>query len=82
MSGQEYLANLVKSKFLKLDYSHIEYVMDFMGKNTTKIHNIKGYLMAALFNAGNTIGSYYKAMVNHDMPQFVSMHSSNIVLTR
>lgn len=39
-------------------------------KNTTKVRNIKAYLMAALFNAGSTMGSYYKAEVNHDMPQF------------
>lgn len=71
VSGQEYPAALVKSKFLKLNYSHIEYVMDCMGKNTTKIYNIRAYLMAALFNAGSTIRSYYKAMVNFDMPQFV-----------
>lgn len=45
--------------------------MDCMGKNTTKIYNIRAYLMAALFNAGSTIRSYYKAMVNFDMPQFV-----------
>ena len=70
VSGQEYPATMVKSKFLKLNYSHIEYVMGCMGKNTTKVHNIKGYMMAALFNAGSTIGSYYKAEVNHDMPQF------------
>lgn len=41
-----------------------------MGKNTTKVRNIKAYLMAALFNAGSTMGSYYKAEVNHDLPQF------------
>ena len=67
---QEYPAALVKSKFLKLNYSHIEYVIGCMGKNTTKVRNIKAYLMTALFNAGSTIGSYYKAEVNHDMPQF------------
>lgn len=49
---------------------NIEYVMGCMGKNITKVRNIKGYMMAALFNAGSTIGSYYKAEVNHDMPQF------------
>ena len=48
----------------------IEYVIGCMGKNTTKVRNIKAYLMAALFNAGSTMGSYYKAEVNHDMPQF------------
>lgn len=41
--------------------------MGCMGKNTTKVRNIKGYMMAELFNAGSTIGSYYKAEVNHDM---------------
>ena len=60
----------MKSKFLKLNYSPIEYVMECMGKNTTKVRNIKGYMMAALFNAGSTIGSYYKVEVNYDMPQF------------
>lgn len=69
VSGQEYPAALVKSKFLKLNNSHIEYVMACMGKNTTKVRNIKGYMMATLFNAGSTIGSYYKAEVNYDMPQ-------------
>lgn len=43
----------------------IEYVMDCMGKNTTKVRNIRGYMMAAFFNAGSTIGSYYKAEMNH-----------------
>ena len=70
VSGQEYPAALVKSKFLKLNYSHIEYVIGCMGKNTTKVRNIKAYLLAALFNAGSTMGSYYKAEVTHDMPQF------------
>ena len=44
----------------------VQYIM----KNTTKIYNIKSYLLTALFNAGSTMSSYYKAMVNHDMPQF------------
>lgn len=70
MSGQEYPAELVKSKLLKLNYSQIEYVLGCMGKNTTKIRNIKSYLLIALFNAGSTMSSYYKAMVNHDMSQF------------
>ena len=66
-----YPVELVRSKFLKLTYSHIEYVMECLGKNTTKINNIKKYLLAALFNAPTTMDSYYKAEVNHDMPQFV-----------
>ena len=65
-----YPAELVRSKFLKLNYSHIEYVLDCFRKNTTKVKNIKKYMLAALFNAPTTIDGYYKAEVNHDMPQF------------
>ena len=71
IAGNTYPLELVKSKFLKLDSGHIEYVMDCFLKNTTKVRNIKKYLMAALFNAPTTIGGYYQAEVNHDMPQFV-----------
>ena len=70
ISGDVYLKNLVKSKFLKLNYSHVEYVINCLGKNTTKVRNIKSYLLASLFNAGSTISSYYRAEVNHDMPQY------------
>ena len=66
-----YPAELVKSKFMKLKYAHIEYVMECFRKNTTKVKNIKKYLLAALFNAPSTIDGYYTAEVNHDMPQFV-----------
>lgn len=66
-----YPAELVKSKFMKLKYVHIEYVMECFRKNTTKVKNIKKYLLAALFNAPSTIDGYYTAEVNHDMPQFV-----------
>ena len=65
-----YPAELVKSKFLKLEYSHIEYVMECLKKNTSKVKNIKKYMLAALFNAPATIDGYYQAEVNHDMPQF------------
>lgn len=65
-----YPAELVRSKFLKLNYSHIEYVLDCFKKNTSKVKNIKKYMLAALFNAPTTIDGYYKAEVNHDMPQF------------
>ena len=47
-------------------------VLECMDKNTTKVRNIKQYLLAALFNAPSTIGSYYKAAVNHDMPQYAN----------
>lgn len=70
IAGDVYPKNLVKSKFLKLNYSHVEYVIACLGKNTTKVRNIKSYLLASLFNAGSTISSYYRAEMNHDMPQF------------
>ena len=66
-----YPASLVKKKFLMLTYSHIEYVLHCMRGNTTKVKNIKKYLLAALFNASSTMNGYYQAEVNHDMPGLV-----------
>lgn len=68
IASNTYPVALVKSKFLKLNYSHIEYVMDCFKSNTSKVKNIKKYLLAALFNAPSTMDSYYRAEVNHDMP--------------
>ena len=56
-----YPASLVKKKFLMLTYSHIEYVLHCMRGNTTKVKNIKKYLLAALFNAPSTMNGYYQA---------------------
>ena len=70
ISCNRYPTELVKSKMLKLNSAHIEYVLDCMKKNTTKVKNIKKYLLAALFNASTTMGSYYQAEVNHDFPQY------------
>ena len=67
IAGDDYPAELVKSKFMKLNSSHIRFVLDCMHQNTTKIRNIKKYLLAVLFNAPNTVDSYYTALVNHDM---------------
>ena len=60
-------AAVVRSRLLSLDYSHIEYVLECMGKNTTKVKNIKQYLLAALYNAPVTIGHYYAAEANYDL---------------
>ena len=70
VASNKYPAELVRSKFLKLTSSHIEYAMGCMKANTTKVHNIKKYLLATLFNAPSTISGYYQAEVNHDYPQF------------
>ena len=67
LAGDDYPAEVVKSRFLKLNSSHIEYVLDRMRDNTTYVRNIKKYLLAALYNAPATIDSYYAALVNHDL---------------
>ena len=67
VAGDDYPAELVKSKFMKLDSEHIRFVLDCMRENTTKIRNVKQYLKAALFNAPSTIGNYYTSLVSHDM---------------
>lgn len=59
-------ANLVKSQFLKLNMSHIRYVLDCLGRNTSDVHNIKQYLLTVLFNAPNTMSNFYASRVNHD----------------
>ena len=65
-------AEIVRSKFLKLNYSHIRYVVDCLNSNTTKVRNIKKYLLASLFNAPSTIDGYFTAEVNYDMAEFVA----------
>ena len=61
----------MKNEELVMNHSgHVEYVVDSLKSNTTKVRNIKKYLLAALFNAPSTISGYYQAEVNHDMPQF------------
>ena len=69
VASSQYPAEIVRSKFLKLNYSHIEYVLRCLRRNTTKVNNIKKYMLAALFNAPSTIDGYYQAEVHHDMPQ-------------
>lgn len=60
-------SEIVKKRLIELQQSHIEYVLDSMNKNTTKIRNIRGYLLTALFNAPTTIEHYYQAAVQHDL---------------
>ena len=67
IAGDDYPAEVVKSRFLKIDSSHIEYVLERMRENTTYVRNIKKYLLAALYNAPVTMDSYYTSLVNHDL---------------
>ena len=67
VAGNDYPAEVVRSKLLKLNSEHIRFVMDCLKQNTTRIRNIRQYLLAALFNAPSTMNSYYTALVAHDM---------------
>ena len=67
IAGDDYPAEVVKSRFMKLDSSHVQYVMDCMKDNTSYVRNIKKYLLAALYNAPVTISNYYSSLVQHDM---------------
>ncbi len=67
INGEDYPYELVKSRFLKLNSSHVEYVMGCMRETTTKITNIRAYLITALYNAPSTMSHYYQQEVQHDM---------------
>lgn len=67
IGGNDYPYELVKSKFLKLNSSHLEYVIGCMQETTTKIANIKAYMVTALYNAPSTMNHYYQQEVQHDM---------------
>ena len=67
IAGDDDPAEVVKSRFLKIDSSHIEYVLERMRENTTYVRNIKKYLLAALYNAPVTMDSYYTSLVSHDL---------------
>ena len=66
INGEDMPQQVVKSRFLKLNSSHIEYVLEAMNKNPSDIRNIRAYLLTALYNASLTIDNYYSALVNHD----------------
>lgn len=67
IGGDFYPYPLVKSKFLKLNCSHLQYVIMCMKNNTTKINNIKAYLITALYNAPDTMDHFYNSEVRHDL---------------
>ena len=69
ISGDDKPAEVVKSQFLKLDSVHIRFVMDGLKDNTTRIRNMRQYLLATLYNAPLTIGNYYRSLVSHDMSE-------------
>jgi len=67
INGEDMPQQVVKSRFLKLNSSHIEYVLQAMNENPSAIRNIRAYLLTALYNAPLTMDNYYSALVNHDL---------------
>ena len=67
IAGADFPHEVVRSRFLKLDSSHIEFVMESLHNNTTEVRNMKQYLLTVLFNAPTTMSNHYTAQVNHDM---------------
>ena len=67
IAGVEKPVAIVKNRFMKLNHEHIEYILTCLGANTTKVGNIKAYLLTTLYNAPMTISNYYTAEVNHDL---------------
>lgn len=67
IGGEDYPREVVKNRLLKINGEHIGYVIDCLKENTTKVRNIRAYLLTSLYNAPTTMNSYYTALVNHDL---------------
>ena len=67
VAGNNFPAEVVKGRLMKLTAEHIRFVLGCLSRNTTKIRNIRQYLLTTLYNAPTTIDNYYAAMVSHDL---------------
>ena len=67
INGAQIPAERVRERLLSLNSMHIEYALDALNQNTSKIQNIRAYLLATIYNAPKTINSYYQTLANHDM---------------
>ena len=77
--GSDFPAEVVKSQLLKLDAEHIRFVLQCLHENTSKIKNIKQYLLATLYNAPLTINSYYSALIRHDLSEPAGKPAKEVV---
>ena len=77
--GADFPAEVVKSQLLKLDAEHIRFVLKCLHENTSKIKNIKQYLLATLYNAPLTINSYYSALIRHDLAEPAGKAAKEVV---
>ena len=69
IAGDDIPAEAVRERFLKIDSSHVAYILECMRNEMTEVRNIKQYMLAMLYNAPVTISGYYQALVNKDMAQ-------------
>ena len=67
INGEDMPQPVVKSRFLKLDSGHIDYVLQAMNDCPSDIRNIRAYMLTTLYNASLTMDNYYSALVNHDL---------------
>ncbi len=69
IAGDDKPVEVVKSRFMELSGGHIRYALSCLQDNTSKVRNIKQYLLAVLYNAPLTMNNYYSALVQHDMTE-------------
>ena len=67
VAGEELLAEVVRSRLLKLTGAHLLYVLERVRENTTDVRHVKQYLLTALYNAPLTMDNHYTLMVGHDL---------------
>ena len=67
IAGDDKPIEVVKSRLMKLNSMHIQFVLDCLKENTTCVRDMKQYLLTTLFNAPVTIDPYYQSRVNHDL---------------
>lgn len=65
--GEDLPHEVVKSRFLKLNHEHIEYVLLSLKRNTSDVKNIRAFLITTLYNAPTTKDAFFTSLVNHDM---------------
>ena len=66
VNGSDVPKEQVLSRLRQLDFTHVEYVLDCMSESQPAVHNIRAYLLTALYNAPSTMDAYYDAKVAHD----------------
>ena len=67
IAGDDKPAEVVRSRFMKLNADHIRFVLKCLAENSSPIRNMKQYLLASLYNAPTTMQLFYQNQTNHDL---------------